>query len=101
MPTLADLNNKGAAGMFTDVNIEFLPDSNEGTGEDLVNVPDFSDLTETLARRLARDMGLNMDAAYQSVTDPSQPIGQAIRQLPAKGTQVAPGESIMVVFTQA
>ncbi|GGC94821.1 PASTA domain-containing protein [Halopseudomonas salina] len=101
MPTLADLNNKGAAGMFTDVNLEFLPDAAVSEDEGLISVPDFTELTETLARRLARDMGLNMDAAYQSVTNSSLPIGQAIRQLPAKGTQVSPGESIMVVFTQA
>ncbi|MGH1450772.1 MAG: PASTA domain-containing protein [Pseudomonadaceae bacterium] len=101
MPTLADLNNQGAAGMFTDVNLEFLPNAAKDATEELVSVPDFTDLTETLARRLAKDMGLDLDAAYQSVTDASQPIGQAIRQLPAKGTQVSPGESIMVVFSQA
>lgn len=101
MPTLADLNNKGSAGIFTDVNLEFLPGAGEPSEEDRVSVPDFTELTETLARRLARDMGLNLDAAYQSVSDTGQPIGQAVRQLPAKGTQVQPGESIMVVFTQA
>ncbi|PKM29774.1 MAG: hypothetical protein CVV07_08735 [Gammaproteobacteria bacterium HGW-Gammaproteobacteria-11] len=101
MPTLADLQNKDASGMFTDVKLEFLPEADELVEEELISVPDFSDLTETLARRLARDMGLNLDAAYQSITDPKQPIGQAIRQLPAKGTQVAPGESVMVVFYQA
>lgn len=101
MPTLADLNSKGAAGMFTDVNLEFLPEAGDREDDDLVSVPDFSELTETLARRLARDMGLHLDAAYQSVSDPAQPVGQAIRQLPAKGTQVSPGESVMVVFTQA
>jgi hypothetical protein len=101
MPTLADLNNQGAAGMFTDVNLEFLPNAAKDPTEELISVPDFTELTETLARRLAKDMRLDLDAAYQSVTDASQPIGQAIRQLPAKGTQVSPGESIMVVFSQA
>lgn len=101
MPTMADLGNQAAAGMFTDVKLEFVPGSIAAADAGLVSVPDFSDLTETLARRLAHDLGLELEAAWQSVGDSGQSIGQAIRQLPAKGTQVAPGSSIMVVFTQA
>lgn len=101
MPTMADLANKTAAGMFTDVKLEFVPGASSAPDEGLISVPDLTDLTETLARRLAHDLGLELEAAWQSVGDSGQPIGQAIRQLPAKGTQVAPGSSIMVVFTQA
>ena len=65
-----------------------------------VTVPDFSELTESLARRLARDLGLELEAAYQSVGDSGQAVGQAVRQLPAKGSEVAAGERVLVVFTQ-
>lgn len=101
LPNRADLL-KSNPGLFTDVSLEYLPDSiDQDETEPGVAVPDFSELTETLARRLAGDLGLQLEAAYQSVGASEQSIGQAIRQLPAKGTQVAPGDSVLVVFTQA
>ena len=102
LPTLSDLKNKGSAGLFTDVALEYLPEVDDGpdTAPAGITVPDFSDLTETLARRLARDLGLELEAAYQSVGDSGQPVGQAVRQLPAKGSEVALGERVLVVFTQ-
>ncbi|MEH6565911.1 MAG: PASTA domain-containing protein [Halopseudomonas sp.] len=100
LPTLAEID-KGNSGIFTDVALEYLPDSSTGqSSEPMVTVPDFSDLTETLARRLAGDLGLQLEAAYQSVGK-NQSIGQAIRQIPAKGSTLPPGESVLVVFTQA
>lgn len=101
LPNRSDLL-KGNPGLFTDVTLEYLPDSpDQDSHEAGIAVPDFSDLTETLARRLAGDLGLQLEAAYQSIGTSGQSIGQAIRQLPAKGTQVAPGDSVLVVFTQA
>ncbi len=101
LPTLAEID-KGSSGIFTDVALEYLPDSSDSqTSEPLVTVPDFSDLTETLARRLAGDLGLQLEAAYQSIGDSAQPVGQAIRQIPAKGKTLPPGEVVLVVFTQA
>ncbi|MAG67730.1 MAG: hypothetical protein CMK74_18005 [Pseudomonadales bacterium] len=102
LPTLSDLKSKGSSGLFTDVSLEYLPDGDEPADDapSGITVPDFSDLTETLARRLARDLGLELEAAYQSIGDSGQPVGQAIRQVPAKGTEVTLGERVLVVFTQ-
>ena len=95
LPNRADLL-KANPGLFTDVSLEYLPDSiDPDDTEPSVSVPDFSDLTETLARRLAGDLGLQLEAAYQSVDPSKQSIGQAIRQLPAKGTQVADRKSVV------
>lgn len=101
LPTRSDLlrNNPG---LFTDIELEYLPEAPDtDTVEPTLSVPDFSELTETLARRLAGDLGLRLESAYQSVGSSGQSIGQAIRQLPAKGTQVSPGDTVLVVFTQA
>ena len=101
LPTLAELDKRNS-GIFTDVALEYLPQSSTSQNtEPLVTVPDFSDLTETLARRLASDLSLQLEAAYQSVSGSTQSIGQAIRQIPAKGSSLPPGDSVLVVFTQA
>jgi len=101
LPTLAELDTRNS-GIFTDVALEYLPDNSATQSvEPVVTIPDFSELTETLARRLAGDLGLQLEAAYQSVGESGQGIGQAIRQIPAKGKTLPPGESVLVVFSQA
>lgn len=65
-----------------------------------IEVPDFGELTESAARRLAGAVGLELEAAYRTADVASVPAGQAQQQAPAPGAQVPPGSVVLVVFAE-
>nr|WP_282571275.1 PASTA domain-containing protein [Methylonatrum kenyense] len=65
-----------------------------------VAVPDFSGLTETAARRLAKAQGLRLEVAYEARGDRDVGAGQAFKQTPSRDARVVSGASVIVVFAQ-
>lgn len=97
---LPDVANPTLGGAVADLHFEFLPGAVPEPGAGEVEVPDFSEMTESAVRRAAAAAGLRVAPGYES-RGGGAPLGQAVRQAPEAGTRVAEGATVHVVFTKA
>jgi len=95
---LSDLA-KGAAEGGSAVKLDLVSQKESAVASLDVKVPDLTGLTETLAKRVLRAVGLRYEGISKSVGGNSEyTLGQVISQAPKENSDVAPNENILVVF---
>lgn len=86
------------AAAISAISIDIVPNTTSIKQEN--NVPNIIGLTETAARKIITNYGLKLDVIYQPTDNPKFIEGQAIKQIPAAGSELIQGQEVIVIFAK-
>lgn len=85
---------------ISDVKIDIATEGPKAQSVAEIPAPNVVGLTETAARKRLEGFGLKMEVIYQVFKSANKVVGQAAKQMPAAGEDIAPGSTITVIFSK-